>query len=400
MKTLKQHIRKLSQEQFDELNYLTHESNKLYNCALWIVKEYFKETNKYIGYNKLYHEIKNNIHYQNSNSICAQQIIRLVDKDFRSFFALLKRKNKGNYITTINTPKFKKKNSQFILSFTGQSISFKNNILRITKKIKIPFSYNLNGTIKQVIIKPTKNNYYVICIQYEENKKENLNLSKDNILGIDLGLNNLVSCLSNIGTSFIVSGKPLKSYNQYWNKRKSLIQSELQLKNKKKHSNLLSQLSINRNNYIDNYLNQTIALIIKQCKENNIGKVICGYNETWKKEINLGKVNNQSFTNIPHQLFKQKLENKCKEWNIDFILTNESYTSKCSFLDNEKINKHEIYLGQRIKRGLFKTSKNILCNADIQAAGNIIRKVVPNAKFVDGIEGVTIHPKVLNLFNL
>jgi putative transposase len=197
-----------------------------------------------------------------------------------------------------------------------------------------------------------------------------------------------------------VNGKPLKSYNQYWNKRKASIQSELELRNKKKSSKKLKTLSINRSNYINNYLNQSVSLLIKHCIQNDIGTIVCGYNESWKQNLNLGRVNNQNFVNIPYYSFKRKLENKCKEYRINFILNEESYTSKCSFLDKEELKNHSEYLGKRIKRGLFRTSSGLKCNADIQAAGNIIRKVVPSASFANGIEGAIVHPKVLNLFNL
>ena len=398
MKTLKQHIRKLTKEQFKQLSYMCYETNKLYNCALYVCDKFFEETNKYIGYNQLYHEIKTNIHYKNiNNTAVAQQILRLVDKDFRSFFALLRRKLTGKYSAPINTPKFKKKGSQFIVVFPVDRIHIKDNFLKLSKSIKIPFSYRLDGTLRQVIIKP-RLNYFIINIQYEENKKETPILNKNNILGIDLGLNNLASCLSNIGTSLIVNGKPLKSYNQYWNKRKVTIQSELELRNKVKWSKKLNRLSINRSNYINNYLNQSVALIIKHCLKNNIGTIICGYNESWKQELNLGKVTNQNFAYIPFNSFKRKLEYKCQENGIEFNLIEESYTSKCSFLDCEELIKKEEYLGKRIKRGLFKTFNGILCNADVQAAGNIIRKVVPNANFANGIEGAIVRPKVLEIF--
>ena len=141
--------------------------------------------------------------------------------------------------------------------------------------------------------------------------------------------------------------------------------------------------------------------IIKDCLEHNIGKVVCGYNNNWKQEINIGKRNNQNFVSIPHATFKQKLENKCKEYSIAFISQEESYTPKCSFIDNEPIMKHETYLGSRVKRGLFKTSKNILCNADVQAAANILRKVVPKVLWTDGIEGYIVSPVMLkHCFNL
>jgi len=326
----------------------------------------------------------------------------LVDKDFKSFFALLNRKNRGEYGSSVHTPHYKKKDSRFNLILPNDQVSIIKNKLKITKNLKIPFKYEIQGTIKQVIIKPSKiNHYFTIYIQYDEVPIVDPELNKANCLSIDLGLNNFVACISNVGHSFIMNGKPLKAYNQNYNKKKAKIQGELKIKNNKFWSNQLERLNINRRNYIDNYFNQTISYIIKDCLKHNIGTIVCGYNETWKQEINLGKRNNQNFVSIPHATFKQKLENKCKEYSITFIQQEESYTSKCSFLDKEEIRKHETYLGSRVKRGLFKTSKNLLVNADVQAAANILTKAVPKVHWTDGIEGCIVSPVMLkHCFNL
>jgi len=402
MKTLKQHIRKLETKDFEKLSEMTYSSRKLYNCALYLINNHFKETTFYLGYTQVYHLMKGTEHYKALNAKMAQQILRLVDKDFRSFFALLQKKNRGEYKEQIKPPRYKTKGSRFNLILPVDQISIIKNKLKITKNLKIPFNYKILGKIKQVIIKPSKiNNYFTIYIQYEEIPIVDPELNKLNYLSIDLGLNNLVACISNVGHSFIMNGKPLKAYNQFYNKQKAKIQSELKTKNDKNWSNKLERLTLNRSNYINNYLNQTVAHLIKQCLNLNIGNIVCGYNELWKQEINIGKKNNQNFVNIPHGLFKQKLENKCKEYSIKFIQQEESYTSKCSFLDKESVEKHETYLGKRVKRGLFKTSTNKLVNADVQAAANILRKAVPKAQWVDGIEGCIVSPvKLKHCFNL
>ena len=109
---------------------------------------------------------------------------------------------------------------------------------------------------------------------------------------------------------------------------------------------------------------------------NNISTVVVGYNKEWKQDINLGKRNNQNFVNIPFLTLIKQLEYKCKLEGINFILTEESYTSKCSFLDNEDVCKHDTYLGERIKRGLFKSKEGKLINADLNGSLNILKKVV------------------------
>ena len=109
---------------------------------------------------------------------------------------------------------------------------------------------------------------------------------------------------------------------------------------------------------------------------NNISTLVIGYNEEWKQNINLGRRNNQSFVNIPFYTFIKQLEYKCKLGGINVITTEESYTSKCSFLDSEPLRKHSSYKGKRIKRGLFKSAKGKLINADLNGSLNILRKVI------------------------
>lgn len=405
MKTLKQHIRKLKPNQFEELNNMCHHSNSLYNCCLYVIKEYYKQTAKYIGQNALYKEIKNNEHYKALPAKMSQQIVRLSDKNYRSFFALLKKKNNGQYGSNVNEPKFRKSGDLFNLILPNDQINLYKGKLKITKNIRIPFSYKIDGVIKQAVIKPKlKGKYYEIYIAYEQNKVEQPLVNKENLLSIDLGIDNFVSCFSNVGHSFIVNGKPLKAYNQYYNKRKSKIQSELEIKNQKKWSNQLEILTINRQNYINNYFNQTVNLIKKYCIKNQIGKVICGYNESWKQDINIGKINNQKFMCIPYHLFKQKLESKLNEIGVEFVLQEESYTSKCSFVDNEEIKEHKEYIGKRVKRGLFKTKDGLLINSDINGAANIMKKnVVSNEKFIltnEIVDGI-VHPlKLRNIFSI
>jgi putative transposase len=405
MKTLKQHIRKLESTQFEKLTKMCRHSNSLYNCCLYVIKEYFKQTGKYIGQNSLYKEIKNNEHYKALPAKMSQQIVRLSDKNYRSFFALLKKKNRGQYGGIIKEPRYRKSGDLFNLILPNDQINLIKGKLKITKDIRIPFSYKIDGKIKQAVIKPKmKGKYYEIFIAYEPNKIEQPPVNKSNLLSIDLGIDNFVSCFSNVGHSFIVSGKPIKAYNQYYNKQKSKIQSELETKNRKKWSNKLEILTINRKNYIDNYFNQAVNLIKKYCIKNQIGKVICGYNESWKQNINIGKINNQKFMSIPYYLFKQKLESKLAEIGIEFVIQEESYTSKCSFMDNEEIKEQSEYVGKRVKRGLFRTNSGLLINSDINGAANIMRKAVKNVVSKDlskEIVGGIVHPiKLKNLFSL
>jgi putative transposase len=125
--------------------------------------------------------------------------------------------------------------------------------------------------------------------------------------------------------------------------------------------------------------------------ENNIDIIVIGKNDLWKKKSNIGKRNNQNFTSIPHTKLIEMIQYKAQEVGIEVILQEEAHTSKCSFLDNESLEHHEKYMGKRIKRGLFRSVKGILINADVNGALNIMRKAFPNA-FANGIQGVGLHP--------
>jgi IS605 OrfB family transposase len=410
MKTLKFKLKKLTKQQYKAINDFSHYSNNLYNYGLYITKKYFEETNKYIGYNKLINEVQQNENYKLLPAQSAQQIIKLIDKNFRSFFALLRKKNQGQYTADVNTPKFRKKGNCFNIIYTFQNSRLKNNILTLdisreykkqnNIKLKIPFNYNIDGKIKQIIVKPINKGKFFNCyIQYEEYKIEvNYELDNKKYLSLDLGLDNLAACVSSIGHSFLLNGKPLKSYNCWYNKRKAKLKSELKLKNDKHWSNQLSKIEQDRYWFIDNYFNQYVSKIIKYCIQNQIANIICGYNEGWKQEVNLGKKNNQNFVNIPHYLFKRKLENKCNEYGLNFILQEESYTSKCSFLDKESVEKHDQYLGKRIKRGLFKSFDGKLINADVNGSANIMKKVIGDVIYDQPIVGLMFNPIKINCF--
>jgi putative transposase len=132
--------------------------------------------------------------------------------------------------------------------------------------------------------------------------------------------------------------------------------------------------------------------------QRRIGTLIIGKNDGWKNRSHLGGRVNQTFVFLPHARFIQMLSYKAQLVGIQVILTKESYTSKCSFLDGEPLVHQMEYVGKRVKRGLFVTAKGRQINADVNGAYNILRKVVPNA-FGNGIEGVVVHPVRLELAN-
>lgn len=230
-------------------------------------------------------------------------------------------------------------------------------------------------------------------IERHETPSKTHKLEKDNVAGIDIGLDNLAAITSNQKDfkPVLINGRPLKSINQYYNKKRAKLMSFIGGKGTSKG---IEKLTHKRNCMVENYLHQSSRYIIDLLVKQKIGTLIIGKNDGWKQDINIGKRNNQNFVSIPHAQFIHQLQYKGELAGIEVIVNEESYTSKCSFLDEEPIKKHKKYLGRRIKRGLFKSKNGTKINADINGSANIIRKVIPNA-FANGIEGIVVFPKRL-----
>jgi putative transposase len=245
--------------------------------------------------------------------------------------------------------------------------------------------------VNEVRIVP-RSNHYVLEVVYTVEVEPNPDLDDSLVAGVDIGLNNLAVLTSNKPgfQPLLINGRPLKSINQYYNKRKAELQS--QLPGQRKSSRRINQLSNKRNRRVAHYLHTASRQVIDCLVEQGIGVLVIGYNQEWKQAIKLGKQNNQNFVSIPHARLVQMLTYKAQLAGIRVRLTEESYTSKCSFLDLEPIGKRESYAGKRVKRGLFRSSTGQHINADVNGSYNIIRKVVPDAFNSEGIEDVVVHP--------
>jgi putative transposase len=286
-------------------------------------------------------------------------------------------------------PKYKDSTTgRFMLNYTKQAI-LKGNKLSGTNIVVKTSKQNIN----EIRILPNSDKTYTIEVVYtvaDVPKKEN----NGKIASIDLGLNNLMTIGSNAAKPIIINGKPLKSINQYYNKKNAYLQSKL--RDNKKTSKRIQKLTSKRNNKINDYLHKATTLVINYLVSNDITTLIVGYNKEWKQRINIGSKNNQNFVGIPFLRVIEILEYKCELKGITLTKTEESYTSKTSFLDNEMPKKQESYLGRRVKRGLFKSASGKAINADLNASLQIMKKVVPNA-FSNGIEGFVVSPTVITV---
>ena len=389
--TIKQQVKHLTKEEYNILKELCRTAKNLTNQAIYNIRQYYFQEKQYLRYEANCYEMKYYENYKMLNSNMAQQILKNVDSMFKTFFALIKLAKQGKYnFRHIKLPNYLPKNSYANLIIA--QIRIKDNILTLpvsntfkkkynTKiKIKIPQVLE-NKKIKEIRIIP-KFNARFFEIQYTyEIEEENINLNTNNALAIDLGVNNLCTCVTNTGKSFIIDGRKLKSINQFFNKQNAKLQSIKDKQNIKKQTKQQFLVSRKRKNRIDDYINKTCRYIINYCLSNGIGTLVIGYNQSFQNKTNLGKKSNQVFTQLPFGKIREKLEYLCKRYNINYILQEESYTSKASFFDNDKLPIYNAdnpqtyeFSGKRIKRGLYQTKNNYFFNADCNGALNILRK--------------------------
>ena len=368
-------------------------AKNLYNYANYITRQEFIKNNKWVRYKELRKILKKHETYKNLPAQTSQQTLRLLDRNWKSFFRAMEewRRDSSKFNGRPKLPKYKKEDGRSIAIFTNQQCKIRDGYLTFPKT-DLRLKTRITENLREVRIVP-KGCVYVVEIVYEKEIAEIKRLPK-RIAGIDLGLNNFVTLVNNIGIKpIVINGKVIKSINQYFNKKRAEFMSYV---GNRGISRRIKKLTLKRNNKIKDFMHKTSRFIVNWCKENNIDTLVIGYNSGWKQEIELGKVNNQNFVSISFYDFINMLKYKCEEEGINFILVEESYTSGCSFLDREEINKTSYNPQRRIKRGLFKSNKGILINADVNSAYNIIRKVFPEA-FVEGIEGVGLHPVRLNI---
>jgi len=378
----------------EQLELLAHISKNLYNEANYIVRQEFFATGKWTRYYELNQRLKKtSSNYKILKAQTSQQVLRVLDKNWSSFFRAIKdwKTRPEKYNGRPRIPRYKEKNGTFMLIFTNQNCKIKNNteiILTMSRTFKsvyqqfkrpisltIPHYPNKDfSAFQQVRILPRRKFFEVEIVYHEENAI-NPHLDKERYLSIDLGVNNLVTAVENRNVPpFIISGRVLKSVNQIWNKKRAKL---ISIKDKQKHKwpNQLEDITTNRNSWVYDFLHKAARFIVNYCLANNIGNICVGKLKNIKDGVRLGKKNNQNFVNIPLQKFKHMIKYKAELVGIKFHEVNEAYTSKCSALDLEAIKKHKKYVGRRVRRGLFRGANGLL-NADVNGALNILRKVI------------------------
>ncbi|BAZ10813.1 transposase [Calothrix sp. NIES-4071] len=369
------------------LEYICLYARKLSDCGIYYARQMFFKKGKILSKFDLINELTNNKHYQALYSQVAQQALMNVAESFKSFKGLLREVRKGNVNQRPRVPNYRK-SGLVLVSYPKQAIKLKDGMLRfpLGQLVKtwfkidsffLPMPTNLKfSDIKEVRILPRNMCFYVEFVYEQPDKVVELN--KSNVLGIDHGINNWLTCVSNIGTSFIVDGKHLKSLNQWYNKQISKFKEG---KPQGFWSEKLALITEKRNRQVRDAVNKAARIVINHCIKNNIGTIVFGWNKGQKDGANMGVKQNQKFVQIPTGRLKDRIAQLCEQYGIQFVETEESYTSKSSFLDGDTLptfgEKPEGWQpsGRRVKRGLYKSSQGFLINADCNGAANIIRKV-------------------------
>lgn len=393
VRLVEQHIIKASDPRFDTIDKAAFAAKNLYNAANYIVRQSFIFKGEYINFAAMYHLVKHSDEYKALPRKVSNLVLKQLDQNWRSFFAAIKawRTTPSKFLGRPKLPKYKDKTKgRFVLMYDIQAISKKSLRDGIVKPSQLGIEVKTNKeNIKQCRIAPRKG-YYIIEIVYEVNPVP-AELDYSHIASIDAGIDNLATITSNkLGFQpVIVNGRPLKSINQFYNKRRAELQSRL--RGNRLISNRIDRLTYKRNNKVKDYLHKASRYIVDLLVSEGIGVLVIGRNKGWKNEANIGSRNNQNFVQIPHAKLWQMVEYKARLVGIFVHYQEESYTSKCSFLDLEPIRKYSKYLGRRIQRGLFKSANGTIINADVNGSYNILRKAFPEA-VADGIEGFAVSP--------
>jgi IS605 OrfB family transposase len=376
---------KLDKSQYRFWKDMCRRSKNLFNSTLWETNNHFDLCGEFLSYPSAYHVLKTKPEYRALPTDPAGQTMKIVERCFRSFFGLLKKKQQGNYNKPVKKPNYLPKDGYFLCIFPQRKHRCEKHFCvtvpkDLQKKYKFkkfiyPIPSNILGyKIKEVRVLPkSKAEYFEIEFVYEI-EQQHPELDPKHVLSIDIGVNNFATCLdSNTGRSFILDGRKIKSINQWYNKERARLQSILE-KQGKKSSKRMRVLAAKRDRQINEFLNQYVNLIVQVCLAHKIGKVVIGEGWHAQEGSNIGDKNNQNFVMLPFGKFAWKLQSKCKFYGIEFKTIDEAYTSKCDHLANEPMCHQDKYLGRRIKRGLFKSSTGIMINADVNGALGIMLK--------------------------
>ncbi|MHA1418299.1 MAG: RNA-guided endonuclease InsQ/TnpB family protein [Candidatus Heimdallarchaeaceae archaeon] len=390
------------------LRFLCHQAKNLYNRALYLYKQE-KGKGKHLNYYQLDKILKHEQCYSFLPAHTAQHTLKLLLRDWKAFYQARKEfaKHPTKFLGPPKPPKYKKPKGEMVAIITNQQTRIREGYLLLPKKVgwKIRTRLTSIDKVKEVRIVPRGVGYTVEIVYHKHlPKKVQKKIRRKGAL--DLGLTNLVTFVDNIGSRPIVvkdEGKGIKSITQYYLKRVKKLQEQyaqqqyqqLKKQNRLVYGSTYYRLKETWRRKMKECFHQLSRFLVNLWKERELHTIYVGYNPLWKQQVRLRRKTTQMFVMVPFHHLIKLLEYKAAEEGITVELVDESYTSKCSFLDNEQVEKLSFYKGRRVLRGLFRSAQGQLFNADVNAAYNILVKSDPQAvptRTVGGVGGYVIYP--------
>jgi putative transposase len=406
MQLVEQHIFHRNDPRFAVIDEAAFKSKNLYNAALYEIRQAFIHEGTYLNYNEVDKRMQSHEAYKALPAKVSQQVLMLLDKNWKSFFEVLKayEEDPAKFTGRPKLPKYKHKTEgRNILVYTVQAISKKGLKQGLVQPSQLSISIKTkHQDIDQVRIVP-RIGYYVVEVIYSKEPVQ-ANVDPSFCVGIDLGVTNLAAIASN-REGFVprmVNGRPLKAWNQWYNKRMKELKKQLPKADRERVTKQMEQITNTRNRRIQHYLHTASKRIVDFLVKEGVGTIIIGKNPLWKQEVNNGRHNNQNFVSIPHARFIEMLTYKATLVGITVEVTEESYTSKASFLDHDPIptykpndEEEHIFSGKRIGRRnrLYRTKDGRKICADVNGAYNILRKRRPDAfSKAKGVAAYVVQP--------
>ncbi|WP_084639485.1 RNA-guided endonuclease TnpB family protein [Geitlerinema sp. PCC 9228] len=391
------------------LEYLCRESNKLYNCTLYLARQLDFKAGKFFNGSWLSSQMKLNSHMKALYTSAAQPTCISVGKAFKSFKELLKPWRKGELPEKPKPPQYRTSDSRFQIGYPQRWLKLVDGVVKVPmgkacktwfnlSEVFLPFPTHLDwNQVQKLQIVPRAGYFDVVWIG-KGKPVEPVDFAPDKALSIDPGLNNWLTCTTTEGTSFLVDGKHLKSLNQWYNKRVANIKEG---KDKYFWCNPLDRITGKRNHQMREAVNQATRIANEHCLEPGIGTIVLGWNQSQKQRSEMGRKTNQKLVFVPSSRLKKRIQQLAEQYGIIFIEQEDSYTSKVAALDLDVI---PVFgkksggwkpSGKRVKRGLSRSADGTEVNADAKARWNIGRKANVTGMQSTPATGVLTSPKRL-----
>ena len=385
------------------LEYLCSESNKLYNCTVYLARQLYFKSGKFSNGRWLSTQMKTNPHMKALYTSAAQQTCLTVGEAFKGFKELLKLWKKRELEHKPKPPNYRK-SGLYQISYPKRWLKLKEGMVRVPMgnsckvwfdlpEIFFPFPTNLDWSkVVELQIVPRAGYFDAVWITKSEPTPVS-GLEPNKFLALDPGLDNWLTGVSNAGTSLIIDGRHLKALNQWYNKRVATIKEG---KPQGFWCQLLDRTTGKRNRQMRDAVNKAARIVINHCLANEIGTVIFGWNKGQKQQSHMGRRNNQKFVSVPTAFLKERIAQLCEKYGLRFVEVEESYTSQADALALDELpvygEKPEGWKpsGRRVKRGLYRSAIGLTFNADLNGALNIARKVTKSL-------GIDFNPKDLAL---